>query len=52
MPQIIFLPHEELCPEGAELEAQTGESVLDVALKNGISIEHAARNPAHVQPVM
>lgn len=41
MTQIIFLPHEELCPDGAVLEAQPGESVLNVALKNGIGIEHA-----------
>ncbi|WAJ69022.1 ISC system 2Fe-2S type ferredoxin [Catenovulum adriaticum] len=41
MPQIIFLPHPELCPDGAVSEAETGETVLDVALKNGIDIEHA-----------
>ncbi|MBL4900079.1 MAG: ISC system 2Fe-2S type ferredoxin [Colwellia sp.] len=41
MPQIIFLPHEELCPEGAVIEAKTGESVLNVALANDIGIEHA-----------
>ncbi len=41
MPKIIVLPHETLCPEGAVLEAQTGETILDVALKNGIAIEHA-----------
>ncbi|WP_417879435.1 ISC system 2Fe-2S type ferredoxin [Vibrio sp.] len=41
MPKIVVLPHEDLCPEGAVLEAKTGESVLDVALKNGIGIEHA-----------
>ncbi|HAS63825.1 MAG TPA: ISC system 2Fe-2S type ferredoxin [Vibrio sp.] len=41
MPKIIVLPHEDLCPEGAVLEAQPGETVLDVALKNGIGIEHA-----------
>ncbi|EGR2796929.1 ferredoxin, 2Fe-2S type, ISC system [Vibrio navarrensis] len=41
MPKIIVLPHEDLCPEGAVLEAQAGETVLDVALKNGIAIEHA-----------
>ncbi|OLQ86483.1 ferredoxin, 2Fe-2S type, ISC system [Vibrio ponticus] len=41
MPKIIVLPHEDLCPEGAVLEAEAGESVLDVALKNGIGIEHA-----------
>ena len=41
MPKIIVLPHEELCPEGAVLEANAGETVLDVALKIGIGIEHA-----------
>ncbi len=41
MPQIVFLPHEELCPDGAVVEANEGETVLDVALKNGIHIEHA-----------
>lgn len=41
MPKIIVLPHEDLCPEGAVLEANEGDSVLDVALKNGIGIEHA-----------
>lgn len=41
MPQVIFLPHEELCPDGAALEAETGDSVLDVALRNDIIIEHA-----------
>ncbi|QTH64991.1 ISC system 2Fe-2S type ferredoxin [Psychrosphaera ytuae] len=41
MPQIIFLPHEELCPDGAVLEGEKGESVLNVALKNDIDIEHA-----------
>ena len=41
MTQIIFLPQEELCPDGAVLEAEKGETVLDVALKNGIGIEHA-----------
>ena len=37
MPQIVFLPHAELCPEGAALEAKAGETVLDVALRNGIA---------------
>lgn len=41
MAKIIVLPHDELCPEGAVLEANTGETVLDVALRNGIRIEHA-----------
>lgn len=41
MPQIVFLPHEELCPDGAVVEAVEGETILDVALRNGINIEHA-----------
>ncbi|MEZ9200359.1 MULTISPECIES: ISC system 2Fe-2S type ferredoxin [unclassified Shewanella] len=41
MPQIVFLPHEDLCPDGAVVEATEGETVLDVALRNGILIEHA-----------
>ncbi len=41
MPRIVILPNEDLCPEGAVLEANAGETVLDVALRNGIAIEHA-----------
>lgn len=41
MPKIIFLPHEHICPEGAEIDASSGVSVLDTALANGIEIEHA-----------
>lgn len=41
MPQIIFLPHAEHCPEGTVIEAETGESILDAALRNGVEIEHA-----------
>lgn len=41
MPQIIFLPHEVLCPDGRVVEANKGETVLDVALRNDIDIEHA-----------
>lgn len=41
MPKIIILPHDELCPGGAVLDAQSGETILDVALENGIEIEHA-----------
>jgi len=41
MPQIIFLPHEEICPEGAVIEAETGITICDAALANGIEIEHA-----------
>ncbi|MGB2130640.1 MAG: ISC system 2Fe-2S type ferredoxin [Marinobacterium sp.] len=41
MPQVIFLPHEELCPEGKVVEAAAGVSICDVALQNGVEIEHA-----------
>ena len=41
MPQIIFLPHEEICPEGAVIEAEPGTTICDAALANGIDIEHA-----------
>ena len=41
MPQIIILPHAERCPEGAVLEANAGDSLIEVALDAGISIEHA-----------
>ncbi|HKM27114.1 MAG TPA: ISC system 2Fe-2S type ferredoxin [Thiopseudomonas sp.] len=41
MPQIIFLPHAELCPEGAVVEAIPGETIIDAAKRNGIEIEHA-----------
>lgn len=41
MPQIIFLPHEELCPDGMVIEAEKGTTICDAALANGIEIEHA-----------
>jgi 2Fe-2S ferredoxin len=41
MPQVIFKPHEEICPDGATLEADSGVSICDLALANGIEVEHA-----------
>ena len=41
MTQIIFLPHEDLCPEGAVIEAKPGTTICDAALENDIEIEHA-----------
>lgn len=41
MPQLIFLPHEEICPEGAVIDVEPGTSICDAALANGIEIEHA-----------
>ncbi len=41
MPQIVVLPHETLCPEGAVFDAPTGASVCDALLEHEIEIEHA-----------
>ena len=41
MPKLVILPNAEHCPEGAVVEANSGESILDAALRNGINIEHA-----------
>jgi 2Fe-2S ferredoxin len=41
MTRLIFLPHEEICPNGAIIDAEPGTTVCDAALANGIDIEHA-----------
>jgi 2Fe-2S ferredoxin len=41
VPKIRVLPHAELCPAGAELQADEGATILDTLLGNGIEIEHA-----------
>lgn len=41
MARIVFLPHKEMCREGAVVEAEAGESVCEAALRNGLDIEHA-----------
>jgi len=41
MPKIIVLPHEELCPGGAVIEAKSGVSICDALLANDVEIEHA-----------
>ena len=41
MPKITFMPNEELCPNGMEVDAIEGQTICDEALKNGIKIEHA-----------
>ena len=41
MPKITFMPNEELCPNGMGVDAIEGQTICDVALKNGIKIEHA-----------
>lgn len=41
MPRIIVLPHVELCPEGAVIEAKTGSSICETLLEHDVDIEHA-----------
>jgi ferredoxin, 2Fe-2S len=41
MPRIIFLPHADICPDGAVIEAETGQTVCAAALAGGVGIEHA-----------
>jgi 2Fe-2S ferredoxin len=41
MTQMIVLPHVELCPDGALIEAKPGDTICDTLLANGIEIEHA-----------
>lgn len=41
MTQVVFLPNDELCPEGAVIEVEPGMTICDAALANGIEIEHA-----------
>jgi 2Fe-2S ferredoxin len=41
MPQLIFLPNEEICQDGAVIEVEKGTTICDAANANGIEIEHA-----------
>lgn len=41
MPKIIVLPHQDLSPEGEVIDAQSGVSICDNLLQNGVDIEHA-----------
>lgn len=41
MTKITILPHHELAPEGAVIEAKKGVSLCKNLLENGINIEHA-----------
>lgn len=41
MPKITVQPHEEICPEGMVLEANSGVSICDALLAAHIHIEHA-----------
>lgn len=41
MTQLIVLPHADLCPDGAVIDAPQGVSICETLLENGIEIEHA-----------
>jgi 2Fe-2S ferredoxin len=41
MPKIIVLPHQEICPGGLEIDVESGISLCDALLNNGVDIEHA-----------
>jgi len=41
MAKLTFLPHEVICPDGLTIEAGKDETILNAALRNNISIEHA-----------
>jgi len=41
MAQIVVLPHHEICPEGAVVEAESGVSICEALLAAGLAIEHA-----------
>ena len=41
MTTIKILPHEEYCPDGAEIQVAPGNSICEALLDNGIKIEHA-----------
>ena len=41
MPEIVVLPHPDICPEGKTFEGVSGKSLLDNLLDQGIEVEHA-----------
>ena len=41
MTEIVVLPHHEICPDGAVIDAEQGESVCEALLRNDIEMEHA-----------
>jgi 2Fe-2S ferredoxin len=41
MPEIVVLPHAEICPEGKTFDGVPGVSVLDNLLEQGVDVEHA-----------
>lgn len=41
MPAVKILPHETLCPQGADLSCEPGTTICDLLLSQNIAIEHA-----------
>lgn len=41
MPVIKILPHPEYCPQGAQIQANVGDSICEALLEHGVEIEHA-----------
>jgi 2Fe-2S ferredoxin len=41
VPKITVLPHEEICPAGATIDAEAGQSICRTLLDHDIEIEHA-----------
>jgi len=41
MPRIQVLPHPEICPNGATVEAEVGQSICRTLLDHEVEIEHA-----------
>ncbi len=41
MPLIRVLPHPEICPEGATVQAAAGQNICRALLDAGVEIEHA-----------
>lgn len=46
MPKIKVLPHAGLCPQGMEIEAKEGVSILDNLLEHHVDVEHACEKQA------
>ncbi len=41
MPRVKVLPHPEICPNGTEFQAASGENLCKSLLSHGVEIEHA-----------
>lgn len=41
MPQIVILPHADLCPDGAVIDAPAGKTLCEAMLDSDVEIEHA-----------